>query len=174
MTYMEYPIILLQVYVMFYYVLKYKNLLRLPVVPIGVIGYVITVVGFMLAILPKDILSYLVVSFIFLYLLIVIIMATQQGCDIRFKNVFFLFYMTKIVYSEIGEVIKVRRFINILPRWRPCTFNIVNLLYANDVYKRQTKKSINVEKYGLQKWKITILNENDHVFYLHNNNAKIE
>ncbi|XP_075991126.1 solute carrier family 66 member 3 [Anticarsia gemmatalis] len=60
MTYMEYPIILLQVYVMTYYVLKFKNLLHLPITAIATVSYVLTVVGFSLEFLPKSILSYLV------------------------------------------------------------------------------------------------------------------
>nr|XP_013189478.1 unnamed protein product [Amyelois transitella] len=60
MTYLEYPIILLQVYVMFYLVLKYKNKLNMPIVPIASIAYLIAVIGFAFDILPKSILSYLV------------------------------------------------------------------------------------------------------------------
>uniref|UniRef100_A0A2A4JKU5 Solute carrier family 66 member 3 n=1 Tax=Heliothis virescens TaxID=7102 RepID=A0A2A4JKU5_HELVI len=60
MTYLEYPIILLQVYVMFYYVLKYKRLLCLSIVPITAIAYVSAVIGFVIGVLPKNILSYLV------------------------------------------------------------------------------------------------------------------
>ncbi|CAH0577876.1 unnamed protein product [Chrysodeixis includens] len=59
MTYLEYPIILLQVYVMFYHVLMYENLLAKPVVPLCALAYVSLVSGFMLNILPKDLLSYM-------------------------------------------------------------------------------------------------------------------
>lgn len=62
MTYMEYPIILIQIYVMFYYVLKYKNWLNLPLVPMLIAVYFATVAGFILNLLPKQILAYLVVS----------------------------------------------------------------------------------------------------------------
>lgn len=60
MTYMEYPIILVQVYVLFYYVLKYKNMLNLPIVPMLTAVYFATVAGFILNLLPKQVLSYLV------------------------------------------------------------------------------------------------------------------
>lgn len=63
MTYMEYPIILLQVYVLVYYVLKFKGLLSAPIVLITSLAYLTTSLGFALGILPKEILSYLVVSF---------------------------------------------------------------------------------------------------------------
>ncbi|XP_052751458.1 solute carrier family 66 member 3-like [Galleria mellonella] len=59
-TYLEYPIILLQVYVLFYYVLKYKRLIQLPVVPIATLLYFGTVGALMVGLLPKSILSYLV------------------------------------------------------------------------------------------------------------------
>ncbi|KAI8431150.1 hypothetical protein MSG28_001195 [Choristoneura fumiferana] len=60
MTYLEYPIILVQIYVMFYYVMKYKNMLCIPMVPLGTVAYIITVCGFAMGVLPKDILSCLV------------------------------------------------------------------------------------------------------------------
>lgn len=60
MTYLEYPIILLQVYVMFYYVLKYKNMLALSAVPISAILYSVTIAAFVTGTIPKGILSYLV------------------------------------------------------------------------------------------------------------------
>ncbi|XP_047040863.1 solute carrier family 66 member 3 [Helicoverpa zea] len=60
MTYMEYPIILLQVYVMFYYVLKFKKMLCMSIVPITTIAYVSAVAAFAMGTLPKHILSYLV------------------------------------------------------------------------------------------------------------------
>ncbi|KAM3968470.1 solute carrier family 66 member 3-like [Aphomia sociella] len=60
LTYLEYPIILLQVYVLFYYVLKYKRLLYLPIVTVVAGVYFCTVVAFMTGLLPKTILSFLV------------------------------------------------------------------------------------------------------------------
>ncbi|XP_012551521.2 PQ-loop repeat-containing protein 3 [Bombyx mandarina] len=60
MTYMEYPIILFQVYVMFYFVLKYKNMLNLPIIPVMVASYFASVFGFVMDLLPKQVLSYLV------------------------------------------------------------------------------------------------------------------
>ncbi|XP_030019837.1 solute carrier family 66 member 3 [Manduca sexta] len=60
MTYMEYPIILFQVYVMFYYVLKFKNMLSMPMVPVLTTAYFATVLGFVLDLLPKQLLSYMV------------------------------------------------------------------------------------------------------------------
>ncbi|XP_045784995.1 solute carrier family 66 member 3 [Maniola jurtina] len=60
MTYLEYPIILLQVYVLLYYVLKFKRLLSAPIVSIITLLYVATIIGFALGVLPKEVLSYLV------------------------------------------------------------------------------------------------------------------
>ncbi|CAH2985210.1 unnamed protein product [Chilo suppressalis] len=60
MTYLEYPIILLQVYVLTYYVLLYKGVLCQPTVSIFTIAYWAAVSGFVSEILSKDILSYLV------------------------------------------------------------------------------------------------------------------
>lgn len=62
MTYLEYPIILLQVYVMFYYVLKFKKMLASSAVPLTTLAYFSAVVGFVTGALPKGILGYLVVS----------------------------------------------------------------------------------------------------------------
>lgn len=59
MTYLEYPIILMQIYVMFYYVLKYKKMFEQPIVPITTMLYTCFVVGFAMGIFPKEILSYL-------------------------------------------------------------------------------------------------------------------
>lgn len=69
MTYLEYPIILLQIYVMLYYVLKFRGLLSAPIVPVGTIIYVCTIFGFATEILSKDILSYILVN-IFFFLVI--------------------------------------------------------------------------------------------------------
>ncbi|XP_026500830.1 solute carrier family 66 member 3 [Vanessa tameamea] len=60
MTYLEYPIILLQVYVLLYYVLKFKGYLSAPVVPFLITAYFAIILSFVLEILPKEILSYLV------------------------------------------------------------------------------------------------------------------
>lgn len=60
MTYLEYPIILVQVYVMLYYVLKYKNLLSWPMLPVFTGVYTVAVLSFALGCLPKYILNYLV------------------------------------------------------------------------------------------------------------------
>ncbi|XP_050559969.1 solute carrier family 66 member 3 [Spodoptera frugiperda] len=60
MTYLEYPIILLQVYVMFYYVLKFKKMLASSAVPLTTLAYFSAVVGFVTGALPKGILGYLV------------------------------------------------------------------------------------------------------------------
>ncbi|XP_014366410.2 solute carrier family 66 member 3 [Papilio machaon] len=60
MTYMEYPIILMQMYILLYYVLKYKYLLGSCAVPISALVYFLTVLGFAVDFLPKDILYYLV------------------------------------------------------------------------------------------------------------------
>lgn len=62
MTYLEYPIILLQVYVLVYYTLKYNNILNRPIVPLISITYIATVAGFAFNILPKEYLTFLVVS----------------------------------------------------------------------------------------------------------------
>ncbi|CAB3226240.1 unnamed protein product [Arctia plantaginis] len=60
MTYLEYPIILVQVYVLLYYVLRYQRLLDTTIVPMAVGSYVIIVLSFMLGFLPKKILRILV------------------------------------------------------------------------------------------------------------------
>ncbi|XP_023942664.2 solute carrier family 66 member 3 [Bicyclus anynana] len=60
MTYLEYPIILLQVYVMLYYVLKFKHLLSGMTVPLVVAMYTTTILGFVYGVFPKEVLSYLV------------------------------------------------------------------------------------------------------------------
>ncbi|KOB68315.1 PQ loop repeat-containing protein 3 [Operophtera brumata] len=60
MSYMEYPIILLQVYVMMYFVLKYKGMLDTPIAPLMTVIYFAGIAGFLMEILHKDILSYLV------------------------------------------------------------------------------------------------------------------
>lgn len=65
MTYLEYPIILIQIFIMFYFVLKYKKLLHLPIVPISALTYTFTVIGFAMGVLPKNILSFMVVSMFF-------------------------------------------------------------------------------------------------------------
>lgn len=62
MTYMEYVIILLQVYVLFYYVLLYNRMLNQPVVHITTGIYFTLLCAFAIELLPKDILSFLVVS----------------------------------------------------------------------------------------------------------------
>ncbi|XP_059055344.1 solute carrier family 66 member 3-like [Achroia grisella] len=58
-TYLEYPIVLLQVYTMFYYVLKYKSMLHLPRVHICIFIYFSILAAFMTGLLPKVLLSYL-------------------------------------------------------------------------------------------------------------------
>lgn len=60
MTYMEYPIILLQVYVLLYYVLKFKGYLSAPIVFFTSLAYFLTSIGFALGLLPKEILTYFV------------------------------------------------------------------------------------------------------------------
>ncbi|XP_049885368.1 solute carrier family 66 member 3 [Pectinophora gossypiella] len=60
MTYMEYPIILVQIYVMLYYTIMYKRLMRYKVVPISAMTYVALVIGFASGMLPKDWLTYMV------------------------------------------------------------------------------------------------------------------
>ncbi|XP_050360815.1 solute carrier family 66 member 3 isoform X1 [Nymphalis io] len=60
MTYLEYPIILLQVYVMLYYVLKFKGYLSTPIVPFVIVAYFASIFSFVFEILPREILSYLV------------------------------------------------------------------------------------------------------------------
>ncbi|XP_059055309.1 solute carrier family 66 member 3-like [Achroia grisella] len=58
-TYLEYPIILMQVYIMFYYVLKYKRMLHLSIVPVVAMIYFSLVAAFMIGLIPKEILNYL-------------------------------------------------------------------------------------------------------------------
>ncbi|XP_072930834.1 solute carrier family 66 member 3 isoform X2 [Epargyreus clarus] len=60
LTYLEYPIIIAQLYVLIYYVLKYNNLMNLPIVPLATAIYFATVFGFVLGIIPKEVLEYMV------------------------------------------------------------------------------------------------------------------
>ncbi|XP_011562144.1 solute carrier family 66 member 3 isoform X2 [Plutella xylostella] len=60
LTYLEYPIILIQVYVLLYLVLKYRNLLENAVVPAAVCIYSLVVTLFAIEILPKAILTFIV------------------------------------------------------------------------------------------------------------------
>lgn len=62
MTYLEYPIILVQVYAMLYYVLKYKGMLDLTIVPLLTATYFASIAGVLLEILPRSVVSDLVVS----------------------------------------------------------------------------------------------------------------
>lgn len=62
MTYLEYPIILVQIYVLLYYVLRYQRLLDTTLVPMAVGSYIIIVLAFLLGFLPKHFLHVLVVS----------------------------------------------------------------------------------------------------------------
>lgn len=62
MTYMEYPIILVQMYIFLYYVLKYKHLLGSLAVPFAALVYFLTIMGFVIEFLPREILNFLVVS----------------------------------------------------------------------------------------------------------------
>ncbi|KAI5640884.1 PQ loop repeat domain-containing protein [Phthorimaea operculella] len=58
LTYMEYPIILVQIFVMLFFVLKYKCLLDDKRTPVGVVSYVALVIAFATRLLPQDLLSY--------------------------------------------------------------------------------------------------------------------
>ncbi|XP_068632997.1 solute carrier family 66 member 3 [Battus philenor] len=60
MTYLEYPIILVQAYVLLYYVMKYQYVLGCPMVPFATFAYFITVLGFGTGFMPKYLLSYMV------------------------------------------------------------------------------------------------------------------
>ncbi|XP_013147949.1 PREDICTED: uncharacterized protein LOC106110610 [Papilio polytes] len=60
MTYMEYPIILVQMYIFLYYVLKYKHLLGSLAVPFAALVYFLTIMGFVIEFLPREILNFLV------------------------------------------------------------------------------------------------------------------
>lgn len=62
MTYMEYPIILIQMFVLLFYVLKYQKLLKRTIVPIVAIIYVSIATAFVLDWLPCGLLSYMMVS----------------------------------------------------------------------------------------------------------------
>ncbi|KAM3968471.1 solute carrier family 66 member 3-like [Aphomia sociella] len=59
-TYLEYPFLLLQVYTMFYFVLKYKKMLHQPIVTISIAVYYSLIVAFMMGLLPKILFSYLI------------------------------------------------------------------------------------------------------------------
>ncbi|CAH0716254.1 unnamed protein product, partial [Brenthis ino] len=60
MTYLEYPIILLQIYVLLYYVLKFRGFIYAPIVLVTTVAYFTTTLGFAFGLFPKDILLYLV------------------------------------------------------------------------------------------------------------------
>jgi solute carrier family 66, member 3 len=62
MTYLEYPILLIQEYALIYYVLKYENLLENSNVKKILIVYLVFVGGFGIGLLPKSILVLLIVS----------------------------------------------------------------------------------------------------------------
>lgn len=59
--YLEHPLILIQQSILFYFVLKYKNLLATEVVLLSMLIY-LTIFLFMAEILPKQILEYVIVS----------------------------------------------------------------------------------------------------------------
>lgn len=62
MTYLEYPIILFQIFVMLYYALLYKRMMNFYFVPLAAMLYVALVLSFVMELLPSEILSCLVVS----------------------------------------------------------------------------------------------------------------
>lgn len=66
MMYLESPILLVQLSILFYLVLKYKNLLEIEIVLCSMLVY-LTMVMFMVEILPKIILEYVIVSGFFPY-----------------------------------------------------------------------------------------------------------
>lgn len=66
LTYLEYPLILAQQSILFYYVLKFKNLLTVETVLLSMLLY-LTIFLFMTEILPKIVLNYLIVSTFFEY-----------------------------------------------------------------------------------------------------------
>lgn len=68
LSYLEYPIILVQEYVLIYLVLKYLNELNSQYLYISVTYFTIFI-SFLLKILPKSILTILAVSIFFLILL---------------------------------------------------------------------------------------------------------
>lgn len=59
--YLEYPLVLVQQSVLFYYVLKFKHLLDTEIVLLSMLIY-LTMILFMADILPKTILDYLIVN----------------------------------------------------------------------------------------------------------------
>lgn len=61
LMYLEHPLILIQQSILFYFVLKYKNLLDTEVVLLSLSIY-LTIFLFMAEILPKQILEYVIVS----------------------------------------------------------------------------------------------------------------
>jgi solute carrier family 66, member 3 len=62
LTYLEYPILLLQEYALIYYVLKYEKLMGSKNVKYTLIAYLVFVSGFGIGLLPKSILIFLIVS----------------------------------------------------------------------------------------------------------------
>lgn len=63
LMYLEYPLVLIQQSILFYFVLKYKNLLVTETVLLSILVY-LTIALFMTEVLPKTILGYVIVSFI--------------------------------------------------------------------------------------------------------------
>lgn len=61
LMYLEYPLILIQQSILFYFVLKYKNLLVTETVLLSILVY-LTMALFMIEVLPKTILEYVIVS----------------------------------------------------------------------------------------------------------------
>lgn len=61
LMYLEYPLVLVQQSILFYYVLKFKHLLDTDIVLLSMLIY-LTMILFMADILPKTILEYLIVN----------------------------------------------------------------------------------------------------------------
>lgn len=61
LSYLEYPILLLQQVVLLYFILKFQNLITVEVIMCGML-LLITVALFMNGVLPREVLTYLLVS----------------------------------------------------------------------------------------------------------------
>lgn len=59
--YLEYPLILAQQSILFYFVLKYKNLVIIEILLLSMLAY-LTIILFMAEILPRIVLDFLIVS----------------------------------------------------------------------------------------------------------------
>lgn len=90
LLYLEYPLILAQQSILFYFVLKYKNRLNIDVVMLPLLIY-LTIILFMSEILPKIILEYIIVSIWSIFL--------QSMSLVLSLNLYYLFDINFFLFS---------------------------------------------------------------------------